>query len=83
MLELYKIEIAWFVVGFIGAALYLYAEHLAKETVTLKDIIYISVTGTIFGVFMFVIAFALFAHALLNRLSKKEILTGRKKKKDQ
>jgi uncharacterized membrane protein len=83
MLELYKIEIAWCVVGFIGAALYLYAEHLAKETVTLKDIIYISVTGTIFGVFMFVIAFALFAHVLLNRLSKKEILTGRKKKKDQ
>lgn len=83
MLELYKIEIAWCVMGAVGAFLYLYAEHLAKETITLKDIIYISVTGTIFGVFMFVISFALLAYNVLNLLSKKEILTGRKKKKDQ
>jgi len=82
MLELYKIEIAWFVMGAIGAFLYLYAEHLAKETITLKDIIYISVTGALFGVFMFVISFALLAHTVLTRLSKKEIITGRKKKKD-
>ena len=79
MTDFHKFIIFWISFGVVGAAFYMYAEHLNEEDITIKDTTLIIIAGISFGVFMFTIALALLMHAGLNRLDK-IILFQRKSK---
>lgn len=79
MTDFYKFIIFWISLGVVGAAFYMYAEHLNKEDITIKDMLLIIIAGMSFGIFMFTIALALLMHAGLNRLDK-IVLFQRKRK---
>jgi len=82
MTVFYKVGIAWCAIGIIGTILYIYAEYLDGSDITIKDIVFLLIAGMSFGIFMFVVSFALFIHTGLSRLEKIEIIRKRNKIND-
>jgi len=79
--ELLTIGIIWAVLGFFGAILYLVAENIDGENITVSDILFIVPAGVSLGIFILVISIAMLLNIGMTRLESIKIISGRKRNK--